>query len=143
MSFYAENASINEAWAYLDGNGGVKGSQQLRIAIYADQNHYPSQLVLTSDVVTITAGDSARWLRFPIAPHLLPSGRYWFLILSGGTQGVARDFANNSTPGEWVSATDTFADGPADPFGVGRPRVPVSAGDLLIYGMLKYPHSPP
>ena len=97
--------------ARLDGGGAGSGTQRVRAAIYDETTR---ELVAAGDDVTITAGDSARWVDLPLAAEYLgraPGSTSLRVCLHGGpTGGVARV---NSTAGSSLSWSDSFADGPA------------------------------
>jgi hypothetical protein len=109
----SNNAIVMALWAYLDGNGGASGSQQVRMAVYLTGGYRDEAygLLYQTEPVTIQAGMSPRWVRFPLkAPEFMNSNPgYQLMILSGPTGGVVRDYgisANN-----WLGLPDTFLDG--------------------------------
>ena len=103
--------------AYLDGNGGGSGSQQLRMELYRDSSGAPGAKVVESAVVSINSGQSPGWVTFATPPVSLTSGSYWIVIHSGDTSGVARDYGDGAS--DWYGNADTFSDGGSDPFGTG------------------------
>jgi len=108
--FYDEEDVATALYAYLDGNGGASGSQQVRMSIYS-ADHAVYELLATSDPVTIAAGTPPGWVRFPIPPTPV-SGFSFIAIESGGTGGVVRDYGDGSA--NWLGGPDTFADGPLE-----------------------------
>jgi hypothetical protein len=111
------NASAIALWAYLDGNGGANGSQQLRMVLHTAFRGI-SGPVAQSDVITVSAGMSPRWVRFPLqTPIWMDSDEYVVALHSGGTAGVVRDYGGDS-PDNWVGAPDVFADGPGGATGL-------------------------
>jgi hypothetical protein len=138
LSFYAERASLHSLTALLDGYGGAGGSQDVRMAVYKDNNDSPGELFATSGVVSIPAGSPAQWLLFPFKPMLIPAGSYWLVIHSGGTGGVVRNYGS-STFASWRGADDNFANGPANPFGAEGSGIGVGTVNLLVGGTLMIP----
>jgi hypothetical protein len=115
-AYQVDNRGIVTAlWAYLDGRGGTSGSQQLRMALYLDDQYKdtPVWKLYQTEVVTISAGTSPRWVRFPLKAPLAigAAGAYWLMLQSGDTAGVVRDYGDGRA--NWVSVPDTFADGSA------------------------------
>ena len=112
--FGDEDAVVTALYAYLDGNGGAAGSQQLRMAVYgADKSSRPVgvRYVLT-ETVTIQAGQPPGWVRFPVVEpaYLQQSYGFFIMIHSGDTGGVARDYGGGPA-NNWVGGPDNFADG--------------------------------
>lgn len=103
--------------AYLDGNGGTTGSQQLRMALYQDSSGTPGAKVLESNVATVTSGQAPGWVAFTTSAVPLAAGTYWIVIQSGDTGGVARDYGDGAA--DWFGGSDTFSDGASNPFGTG------------------------
>src|ERR1044071_6500928 len=56
-----EAGVITDFCAYLDGNGGVSGSQTVRIVAYKDANGVPGQKVLASNEITVNSGAFPAW----------------------------------------------------------------------------------
>src|SRR5512147_2560899 len=56
-----EAGVITDFCAYLDGNGGVSGSQTVRIVAYQDVNGVPGPKVLESNPITVNSGAFAEW----------------------------------------------------------------------------------
>jgi hypothetical protein len=110
-----EHSTITAFWAYLDGNGGASGSQQLRIALYSIMGEaVPYNKVAESAPVIIPAGMPPQWVRFPLAAPT-PIGfalAYQFMLQSGNTGGVARDYGDGDA--NWIGFPDDFADGPVN-----------------------------
>jgi hypothetical protein len=101
---------------YLDGRGGVTGSQKLRAVIYSGYGWSPGMdLVAVSRELTITSGTSARWVdfRFDAPPFLsgFEVATYQFGLLSGSTRNVAR-YASTSSPKALWWGADKYVDGP-------------------------------
>lgn len=103
--------------AYIDGLGPGVGNQAVKMVIYADSAGNPGALVAISNAVTIIDGQAAGWVDFPLpAPVLLAPGTYWVGYHGGPVERTARwYFAAGSGKLRW--AADTYADGPANPFG--------------------------
>src|SRR5882724_516090 len=91
--------------AYLDGNGGVSGSQTVRIVAYKDASGVPGQKVLESNPITVNSGAFAAWncMSAPGYARVTP-GDYWIVLLSAGAAGVIRDYADGS--GNWYGNAD-------------------------------------
>lgn len=113
--------------AYLDGNGGATGSQDLRMDLYQDDNGVPGAKVAESSIVSIAAGRAPGWVSFSTPNVSLAAGTYWIVIHSGATAGVARDYGDGAD--NWYGNSDTFSDGASDPFGTGS----AGTGTLSVY----------
>ena len=114
-----KEAWLSGLWAYVDGNGGAAGSQKLRLGFYYGTNpdHYYANLLVMSDEVTIPAGKAAGWVRFPVPYTRLTDDTIWghfhVMLLSGGTQGVARYYLSNDA-NNWAGAAYPYsATGPS------------------------------
>jgi len=121
------DAALTGLFAYIDGNGGVSGTQQLRMAIYdGTASSGPGDLITYSDLVTIPAGQAPGWVRFPVAAFPLSPPGYWIMIESRATGGVARDYADG--PANWVGFASSF-ESPVNPApeNVTRGTVTISA----------------
>jgi hypothetical protein len=112
FQFFAEGAVLTAVRAWVDSFGGTNGSQGLRMLVYKDDNGKPSELVAQSDEVIIDSGRQG-WLTGPISPTPLPSGTYWLMVQSGEGGFV---HLYQSGPPNGLTAPDSFADGPANPF---------------------------
>jgi hypothetical protein len=122
-SFFGAYDIVNDGtttalWAYLDGLGGASGSQQLRMALYEDDQYHgePAIKLVESDVVTIAAGTSPGWVRFPISTPTTfgAAAGYWITLQSGSTGGVVRDYGDG--PANWSGEPGTFASGAPSSF---------------------------
>src|SRR5581483_830133 len=82
--------------AYLDGNGGGSGTQNLRMELYRDSNGAPGAKVAESNAVAVTAGQSGRWVTFSAPYVALDPGSYWIIIASGDGSGIARDYGDGA-----------------------------------------------
>lgn len=129
-----EAGRLNSLSAYLDGKGGGTGTQNLRYALYRDAGGVPGAKVAESNEISVGAGQAASWVTAEVPPDiLLDPGNYWFVIHSGGTAGIARDFGDGAA--NWYGNTDTYSDGAASPFGSGNGgTVTLSAAALVIPG---------
>jgi len=125
-------------WAYLDGKGGGTGTQQVRAAVYegdAQENDWLRSKVYESEVVTIPAGMSGRWVRFPFKSPIFFSSSlgYWLMLQSGSTGGIVRNYADTSRA-NWVGFADDFADGAVQDFQpFQNPNVSHGNVDVSIY----------
>lgn len=124
--------SISKLCAYLDGKGGVSGSQRFRLALYEDVSGTPGQKMFDTAEQTISSGTAARW--YCIDAPLLPVGAadYWIAIHTGGTAGVIRDFYDGLA--NWYGNADAFDDGAAMPFGAGN----TGSGTLTVCAEFLY-----
>jgi len=61
-----QQGRIIDLWAYLDGNGGSAGAQDVGMALYEDDNGVPGKQVAQTQYITIAAGTPARWFSFPV-----------------------------------------------------------------------------
>lgn len=122
-SFFPAYQIINDGtptalWAYLDGLGGASGAQQLRMALYEDDQYHgePAFKLVESDVVTIAAGTPPGWVRFPISTPVSfgAAPGYWITLQSGNTGGVVRDYGDG--PANWSGEPGTFASGAPNGF---------------------------
>ena len=125
----SEAATLSSFSAYLDGNGGASGSEQVRIVLYRDASGTPGAKVADSNVVTINSGAAGAWVTFTAPQVALTAGSYWLVIHTGGTTGIARNMGDGTSTPNWYSNTDTFSDGASDPFGTGN----VGTGTISIY----------
>ena len=112
------DGTISKLCAYLDGNGGVSGSQRFRLALYRDANGTPAEKIFDTPEQTIASGTAARWycIDAPLLP--LPGVPYWIAIHTGGTGGVIRDFYDGGVNS--YGSADAFNDGSAPLFGAGN-----------------------
>jgi hypothetical protein len=113
----AQAGVITSLSAYMDGNGGAAGFQNIRLVMYQDNSGVPGTKVVESNSTTIAAGMPAQWINLTTPETPVASGTYWIVIQTGDTQGVARDYGDGSTA--WYANADTFSDGASDPFGSG------------------------
>src|SRR4051812_29741008 len=58
----AEQGTVTQLCAYLDGQGGVSATQSVRLALYRDASGVPTTKVGESVTRTITAGAAASWV---------------------------------------------------------------------------------
>lgn len=110
--------------AYVDGGGGMSGSQSLRMAMYRDSGGVPGALVAQSNEMSVASGSGSRWLYFPSPAAALNPGVYWIMIHSGSASGVARIKGDGNS--NWHGSGDTYSDGAANPAGPG------SAGTMTL-----------
>ncbi len=142
-----ENASLDAFWAYLDGNGGASGSQQLRVALYyISGTSVPYGKALETQAVTIPAGMAPQWVRFPLqAPAGLGfAPGYQIMLQSGDTGGVVRDYGDGEA--NWLGLPDAFGDGAIPSFYPGHTRQPdLTSGTvtLSIYAEYSVPAGSP
>jgi hypothetical protein len=137
---------VTAFWAYLDGNGGGTGSQQVRVAFYVDYQTRDISMVkqYESETVTIPAGMPARWVRFPLkAPvEIADNPGYWLMLQSGDNAGVVRDYGDNIA--NWWGFTDSYADGTTpDFYPYNNPNVSVGSVELSLNLEYTVPGSTP
>jgi hypothetical protein len=113
-----DKATLLSLSAYLDGLGGVTGSQSMRMALYKDSGGVPAGRWAQSSTVTIAAGTTGRWVNFTVPATALDPGDYWIILHTGATQGVARYYADAIAANRYGNL-DAFADGSSNPFGAG------------------------
>jgi hypothetical protein len=115
----ANDGPTTALWAYLDGLGGASGSQQIRMALYEqDQySHAESFKRVESEVVTIAAGTPPGWVRFPITTPVTfgAAPTYYIAIQSGPTGGVVRDYGGDGWD-TWEGEAATFSTSAPDIF---------------------------
>jgi hypothetical protein len=134
-----EAGTVTDLVAYLDGAGGSSGSQDVQLALYADQAGEPGALLAASEVGTIVSGAAAAWVRLPLpTPRALTAGAYHLALLAGDNARVAR-YSRDPRADGLRSVRDTFSDGASDPYGQG------SADDyeLAIHALLGSAAPPP
>ena len=123
----SENGTLYQMCAYVDGNGGGTGRQDLRLFIYRDNNGVPGDVMYAPlQTLGIDQGTAADWqcvwtFGLPIAP-----GNYWVGIQSSGNAGVARYFYDG--PADWYGAADSYGDGVSRTFGSGS----AGAGTITV-----------
>ena len=119
--------------AYLDGNGGVSGTQTVRFVLYADSNGVPGQKIEETASLPLNSGTVAAWRCGGLAYHPGTGGQsYWLVIHSGPTAGIVRDFYDG--PNNWYGNADTFSDGASAPFGAGG----AGSGTISIYAAFTF-----
>jgi hypothetical protein len=119
---------ISKLCAYMDGNGGVTGAQEYRLALYRDNGGVPgAKLFETNYPQSVQSGTAARWYceEAPVFP--VSAGSYWIAIHTGGNAGLIRDFYDGAA--NWYGNADSFADGAANSFGTGN----AGSGTMSLY----------
>jgi hypothetical protein len=111
--------AVSRLCAYLDGNGGVSGSQRYRLALYGDNAGVPGAKVFETREQTISSGTAARWYCVDAPVFPVAAGSYWIAIHTAGTAGVIRDYYDG-TAANWYGNADSFNDGAATTFGAGN-----------------------
>src|SRR5262245_45816310 len=69
--------SISRLCAYLDGNGGVSGSQGFRFAFYRDSGGVPGAKVFETQELGVSSGTSANWYCAQAPLYPIAAGTYW------------------------------------------------------------------
>jgi hypothetical protein len=115
---FGSTGSISKLCAYLDGNGGVSGTQRYRLGLYRDNGGVPGAKVFETREQMISSGTAARWycLDAPVIP--VSAGSYWISIHTGGTAGVIRDYYDGAA--NWYGNFDAYEDGATMTFGAGN-----------------------
>lgn len=109
VSLGAESGVATALYAYLDGNGGAAGSQQVMMQLYsAYAAEHSIYKIGESAIVTIPAGTPPGWVRFPInAAYINEEQSYLVMIDSGNNAGVVRDYGDNVPPyPAWIGTSD-------------------------------------
>lgn len=119
-----ERGKLYAVSAYLDGLGPTTPAyyQRITFAIYSDVNGAPGQKLYESFGINVRKGQLAAWGAdvevYPSATPILDPGRYWLVMVTGLTGGVARNYADGT--GNWYGNADTFDDGASAQFGAGN-----------------------
>jgi hypothetical protein len=117
----AEDGTVMQLCAYLDGLGGVSNASQLvRLVLYRDAGGVPGERVATSDVAFVDAGLQGRWFTLNADRELLGPGRYWIAIDTGDAANVLRYYADGT--GNWYGNAESNLSDPSNPFGPGASR---------------------
>jgi hypothetical protein len=122
---------VNRIRWYLRGGAAA---QACRAMLYANTSfNEPGTLIASSDETLIAAGRAAGWVDFPIAAQTLQAGAYWIALSYGETSGSIVLYFTDAVGQERYN-TDTFADGPSDPFGTASgPAATLSAyADFVV-----------
>lgn len=109
--------------AYLDGAGAGAGNQKIRAVVYADSAGAPGALLGYGDEVTVTDGQSAKWVDLPLIvrnPEGIEvlAGSFWMGVQGGADTNNIRIYGE-AAGGVGRRHADAYADGPVDPFGAG------------------------
>jgi hypothetical protein len=129
-----DTGHLTELYAYIDGQGGASGSQQLQMDLYRDNNGVPDQKVAASSIRSFDDTATPQWRNFAVSglPLLVP-GDYWITIHSGAIGGVTRNYVDSVapyTPDNWFTNVDTFSDGATSTFGAGNTG---TSGTLSVF----------
>lgn len=128
-------ATLLRLCAYLDGNGGVSGVQQVRFVLYRDDNGTPGAKVMEAQQFSVLSESAARWYcASSEAWTPIPAGAYWIALHTSGQGGIIRDFYDG--PANWYGNQDDFADGASSSFGAGN----AGSGTLSVHARY-YPES--
>jgi subtilisin family serine protease len=130
-------AGVSKLTIWLEPTTAV-GQQVLKGVVYADQGGMPGALLGTSNEFTFHSTDSAGWYDLVFStPIQLPAGTYWLGVISGATNNVA-GFRYVGVAGARALNTDTYSDGPSDPFG----SATLDSEQVSIYGTYSPTPSP-
>jgi hypothetical protein len=114
--FTATAGSVTKVDAYVSGSS-TNGSQAIKAVIYSDSGGSPQTLLGTSNAVTVTKNQTARWVDFTFpSPVSVSAGSLWIGFIANTTSGIARIAYTSSTGGLRFN-NDTYSDGAANPFG--------------------------
>jgi hypothetical protein len=114
--FTATAGSVTKVSAYVSGSA-TAGSQTIKAVIYSDSGGSPQTLLGTSNAVTVTQNQAARWIDFTFpSPVSVSAGSLWIGFIANTTGGIARIAYTSSTGGLRFN-NDTYSDGAANPFG--------------------------
>jgi hypothetical protein len=118
--FTATAGSVTRVSAYVSGST-TAGSQAIKAVIYSDSGGLPQTLLGTSNAVTVTQNQAARWVDFTFpSPVSVSAGSLWIGFIANTTANIARIAYTTSTGGVRTN-TDNYGDGAANPFGASNP----------------------
>jgi hypothetical protein len=121
---------------YMDAPGTLtreSPGQIVDYVLYKDANGVPGAKVLDGYGATVFRGEPATWYSISgdsDANTILEPGKYWIVLHTFGTAGIARNFADGT--GNWYGNVDTSVDDASDPFGPG------TAGNGTISAYIAY-----
>lgn len=131
-----ESATVQSICAYVDGNGGTFGQQQVQYALYTNVNGAPGRKVFETTDWGVNSGTAARWIcRGPSYLPVIAPGQYWITVISSFPGGIVRGYSGGTTQNVYSNADD-YTDGPAESFG----SATVGTGTLAAY-VRYYPQS--
>ena len=123
----ASAQTLTKLTAYLQG-GSL--ATPMRAVIYADSGNQPGAFVAASQQVTISVGQAAGWVDFPVSGSpTLPAGKYW-LGLWASKSSVLGYYDDVFASGYYVPATYSATGNPP----AGWPGAG-SSGDTLSYSL--------
>jgi hypothetical protein len=112
-----ENGTVTKITAYMQGNATTTGSQRFRTMIYAADaaGGGPGTLLATSQEAIVAATAAPGPVDFPFASAVsLTAGDYWLAQQSGASG--QRACLSGTATAESDFNTDTYTDGPSNPF---------------------------
>jgi len=108
--------SVSKLTMYLAPTTAV-GQQVMEGVVYAGQAGVPGTLMGVSNEFTFHSTDPAGWYDFVFpSPVALQPGIYWIGVISGNSNNVT-GFRYNPVAGARAFNTDSYNDGPSNPFG--------------------------
>jgi Glycosyl hydrolase family 26 len=115
--FTASSSGVAKSVSLYVKGDGSPNSQRLRAVIYSDLRGSPGPLLNFSDELTVNGSDAPAWRTFvmPDTP-ITANAAYWVGIISNSVSYVAW-FAYDSVTGALLKNSDSYADGPSNPFG--------------------------
>jgi hypothetical protein len=117
---FPQAGKVTALTAYLDGKANPNVNFQLiRFALYKDLNGVPARLVAQSQYGAISGGAPGRWYTLGVPDGIVTAGKYWLVLHTGGSDGLARYMADGT--GNWYGNADFFNDESSAPFGIGTP----------------------
>jgi glycosyl hydrolase family 26 len=125
---------------YVKGDGSTN-SQRLRAVIYSDLHGSPGPLLNFSDELTVNGGDAPAWrtIAMPDTP-ITANSAYWVGLISSSASFVAQ-VAYDNVAGALLKNTDSYANGPSNPFGAATGTD--STGLSIFVSYQPAPASPP
>lgn len=108
--------SVSKLSMYLAPTG-TSGNQVLEGLIYADQGGSPGTLLGATSQLTFSSANKVGWYDLTFSsPVALSAGTYWIGVISGNTSNII-GFRWNSVSNARAINSDTYTDGPSNPFG--------------------------
>lgn len=114
-----------------DGNADI-GTCKAKAVIYADSGGNPTTLLATSQELTIDPAYPALHTFHFTTPVQLAAGDYWLGLIVGDNSFLI--YYSEGTLNQQATISDTYSDGPSDPFGAGHAHHDHA---LYIYALLK------
>jgi hypothetical protein len=136
-----ESGSITKMSGYVSGQGPGVGDQVIKAVVYADSSGVPGALLAVSDEITITDGAAFAWRDFTISCNMTSGVPIWFGYHGGATNEGSQLKAFSGAGVRYNS--DSYADGPSNPFGTSSSASTISAYSLYATYTPTTPPPPP